>query len=323
MAAEIDPMQVGLRLEQLLGELDEHAPPEVAPAVQELAELLMDMYGAGLARIVTLLDGTPQLDALAVDEVVSGLLVLHDLHPEDTATRATRALDSVRPYLGSHAGDVDLLGVDDGPDGPVVRLALRGSCDGCPSSAATVKGAIETALAEACPEVVRVDVDGVPSAGDHSAGPADLPLLQIGTGPPVAEVPVTWMVVEPPPLRPGRCAVVDVAGQAVLVALPAGAHADGGPVAYRDRCPRCAGSLADGELRADELRCPGCAAGYDVRRAGRALDGPTHLEPLPLVQRAGGWRVALPAVPPDQELADPQRTRPPSGWSRLPAGSTP
>ena len=38
--------------------------------------------------------------------------------------RVREALDEVRPYLESHGGDVELLGVEDG----VVRLRLQGSC---------------------------------------------------------------------------------------------------------------------------------------------------------------------------------------------------
>ena len=47
---------------------------------------------------------------LADDEVVGNLLVLHDLHPDDVDTRVQRALEQVRPYLGSHAGGVSLSG---------------------------------------------------------------------------------------------------------------------------------------------------------------------------------------------------------------------
>ena len=51
--------------------------------------------------------------ALADDVVVGSLLVLHDLHPDDVDTRIQAALDRVRPYLGSHAGGIDYLGVDE------------------------------------------------------------------------------------------------------------------------------------------------------------------------------------------------------------------
>jgi Fe-S cluster biogenesis protein NfuA len=98
---------------------------------------------------------------------VASLLVLHDLHPRSTAERVLAALETVRPYLGSHAGDVEYLGLD--PDN-VVRLRLAGSCDGCPSSAVTVNLAIEKAIEEAAPEVIRVEVEGVTSAAPETNG---------------------------------------------------------------------------------------------------------------------------------------------------------
>lgn len=89
---------------------------------------------------------------------MSGLLVLHDLHPLSTAERVREALDGVRPYLGSHEGGVELLGV--GEDG-IVRLRLEGTCHGCPSSRLTVTDAIERAIGQAAPEVSGVEVEGV------------------------------------------------------------------------------------------------------------------------------------------------------------------
>src|SRR4029450_9637070 len=130
----------------------------------------MEFYGAGLARVVELAD-EELLDRLIGDELVASLLVVHDLHPRGTEERVVEALDRVRPYLGSHAGGVDFLGVDD--DG-VVRLRLEGSCDGCPSPTATVKPPIERAIEEAAPEVTGVHVEGVAVA--RPAGPQ---LLQI------------------------------------------------------------------------------------------------------------------------------------------------
>jgi nitrite reductase/ring-hydroxylating ferredoxin subunit len=198
------------------------------------------------------------------------------------------------------------------PAGAVVNLRLKGSCDGCPSSAMTVKTAIEKAIVEACPEVIRVDVEGmtagmtagsapvvgpVPPAGS-TPGAKELPLLQIQLGPPVEDIPVSWVVLDAPTLRPGQCATLEVAGYPVLLALPAGSHFDnttaGGLVAYRDSCPACQGELDGAVLAGDQLTCPSCQASFDVRRAGRAMTGSLHLEPLPLVTRAGGLRLALP-----------------------------
>jgi Fe-S cluster biogenesis protein NfuA/nitrite reductase/ring-hydroxylating ferredoxin subunit len=312
-----DPSEVGQQIEELLAELSGHPDRSVGEAAEELARLLMAMYGAGLERVVAVLGagqgpGYRMLHELLDDELVGNLLVLHDLHPEDTTARVTRALESVRPYLGSHAGGVDLLGVVEEAGGAVVRLRLQGSCDGCPSSAVTVKMAIEKAIEEACPEVVRVDVEGMSEADAARSKPTrELPVLQIGTRPPdpadagssgagAADVPVAWVVLEPPPLRPGQCAELEIAGLEVLLALPAGANAPeaGGLVAYRDECPSCHRALTDAKLSGNELTCANCAVAFDVRLAGRALDGSArHLDPLPLVQRAGGWRLAVPRHP--------------------------
>ena len=83
--------------------------------------------------------------------------------------RVERALDSVRPYLHSHGGDVELLGVDEG----VVSLRLLGHCDGCAGSTATLQSAVEGAIEAAAPEVVRIDVEE-PTAAPHPAPTAPL-----------------------------------------------------------------------------------------------------------------------------------------------------
>jgi len=130
------------RVEGLLEQLD----PKGIEAVQALVEL----YGEALARFVAGADATQ-------DELLTHLLLVHDLHPVDVETRVRQALDDVRPYLGSHGGDVELLGVADG----VAHLRLGGTCNGCPSSTVTLRNAIEEAVMRAAPELERIDAEGV------------------------------------------------------------------------------------------------------------------------------------------------------------------
>ncbi|GAB3138585.1 NifU family protein [Amycolatopsis stemonae] len=162
---EVD--RVGERIEQLLGEFDGRD----AELAEDLVHTLLEFYGAGLARIVEVVD-RPLLDRLAEDDHIRGLLVLHDLHPRSTHERVAEALDKVRPYLGSHAGDVEFAGIEDG----VLRLRLRGSCDGCPSSTVTAKYAIERVVREAAPEISDVVVEGV---AEEETGPGGRPLLPL------------------------------------------------------------------------------------------------------------------------------------------------
>lgn len=152
-----DLRAVGTRIEELLGRIRSAGDPGTAETAEEVVRLVVELYGAGLERAVELA-GPEVTERLAGDELVASLLVLHGLHPKDTETRVVEALDKVRPYLGSHAGGVELLGVD--PEG-VVRLRLEGSCDGCPSSVQTVKLAIERAIEEAAPEVTAVEVENL------------------------------------------------------------------------------------------------------------------------------------------------------------------
>jgi Fe-S cluster biogenesis protein NfuA/nitrite reductase/ring-hydroxylating ferredoxin subunit len=285
----------GARIDELLAGLRSQAGAQVGDAADELVRQLVSLYGDGLAQIVGLLhaEGQPGeqlLARLAGDPLVESLLLVHDLHPLDTDARIQRALDRVRPYLGSHAGGVEYLGVRDG----VARLRLEGSCHGCPSSTATVQLAIEGAVLEAAPEVSEVVVEGMTT-------PAQPRLLQIGTRPadavplldPGADSATTgasWVTlagIGPPSARPVRA---DADGTAVLVCAVRGTL-----YAYLDRCARCAASLADGRLDRERLTCPSCDAAFDVRLAGRSIDDAgLHLDPLPLLADAAGVRVSVP-----------------------------
>jgi Fe-S cluster biogenesis protein NfuA len=138
------------RVETLLDEVETFPPPQREVAT-ELVQALLDMYGEGLSRIVAACGSVP-----VEDELVAHLLLLHGLHPVPVEERVTGALDSVRPYLLAHGGGVELLGVDDG----VVRLRLEGACNGCPSSAVTLKLAVEEAVMKAAPDVERIEADG-------------------------------------------------------------------------------------------------------------------------------------------------------------------
>ena len=148
------------RLESLLAQIDDRADPATKCRC-EIVQLLMDFHGAALGKIVGVIandanEGPALLEKLVDDELVANALLLYGLHPHDLESRVTEALEKVRPYLGSHGGNIELLSVEDG----VVRLRMQGSCNGCPSSAITTKTTIETAIYEAAPDVVAVEVEG-------------------------------------------------------------------------------------------------------------------------------------------------------------------
>jgi Fe-S cluster biogenesis protein NfuA len=146
----------GERIEQLLDEL-QSAEPACAAKAEEAVRLIVEFYGAGLTRLVEEL-GTQVTTEVAGDPLVASLLLLHNLHPVPVETRIETALDTVRPYMGSHGGWIAFDGIND--DG-VAHVTLQGSCSGCPSSLITMKSQVEQAVAEAAPELTGIDVEGV------------------------------------------------------------------------------------------------------------------------------------------------------------------
>ena len=158
----------------------------------------------------------------------------------------------------SHGGDVELLGRR-GRRRAAARCA--GSCDGCPSSAVTLKLAIEDAIHQAAPDVEDIEAEGAVEA----APPAPA-LLQIelvgGAG------RRRWPTARG--RRPAACpscataspSLQDVAGELVLFC-----RARRRTYAYRPRCPGVRASLGGGALRGAELALRGLRR--PLRRAPR------------------------------------------------------
>jgi Fe-S cluster biogenesis protein NfuA/nitrite reductase/ring-hydroxylating ferredoxin subunit len=266
------------RMETLLGEIESLQDPNARAKAAEVVQVLLELYGEGLARMMEVIaEGEKRervFEALAEDELVSHLLLLHGLHPLDVETRVIRALEEVRPYLRSHGGNVELLGIE----GDVARVRLQGSCDGCPSSAVTLKLAIEEAVQKAAPDLEGIEAEGVTE-------PQPAPTLV--AGPTLRrkkkrqeENGASWTVVGGlPQLSRGGTLLKEISGEPVLFAKLGDDF-----YAYRHLCPGCGASLEEGSLNGPELSCPGCERRYDVRRAGRCPDDPQlHLEPIPLL----------------------------------------
>jgi Fe-S cluster biogenesis protein NfuA/nitrite reductase/ring-hydroxylating ferredoxin subunit len=261
------------RVEQLLAGVDDD------PRAVEALQAVLELYGEGLRRV---LERHAAGEPLESDELVSHLLLLHDLHPVAVEERIAQALDGVRPYLHSHGGEVELLAVEDG----VARLRLEGSCKGCPSSAATLKLAIEDAIREAAPELDGIEAEGVPP-------PVQPTLVQLGTfGREQSAADTGWTTLGGlPAVAEGGSLACEVEGEPLLLLRLAGAF-----YAYRNRCAACGEALTDAEVAGTVLTCAGCGERYDVRAAGRGLEGLHHLEPVPLlVTDDGAVRVALAA----------------------------
>jgi Fe-S cluster biogenesis protein NfuA/nitrite reductase/ring-hydroxylating ferredoxin subunit len=286
-------------LQEALESAGDAAPREL---LEELLGSVVQMYGAGLERILAILRdaGEPgqQIAAtMAEDPILATLLLIHDLHPVPLADRVQTALDSVRPYMESHGGNVELLSLEDG----VARIHLRGSCSDCSASSVTLELAIKQALEEAAPDLAGLQVEGV---APQTMNGTSLPMVTgapagNGSAPSGMELPV---VMSPPPAPPswfeidsvaglddGSLASVAVAGRELLVA-----NVDGTLLAYGNACAGCGGPLHEGALQDGALACPGCRRSFFLPRAGRSMDDERlQLEPVPLLREQDRVKVAL------------------------------
>jgi Fe-S cluster biogenesis protein NfuA/nitrite reductase/ring-hydroxylating ferredoxin subunit len=296
-----DLRATGERIEALV-DASAAGGPVARERAEELVRLVSNLYGAGLERFMELLHESGRLDEalladLAADDLLASLLLVHDLHPYDVQTRVELALDSVRPYLGSHGGDVELLTVHD--DG-TVRLRLLGSCDGCPSSSVTLKLAVEGAIEAAAPEVTMIEVEEA-SARAGGAAVISVESLTVRLHDASAQAGSSWQPLDDlPDLPPGQATTVQAAGTPLWVCRVADDL-----FAFRDRCAACGSSLAGavparrlgGAVGDAVLTCPVCHLHFDVRRAGACLDeADLHLEPLPLLTEGATASVAVPTA---------------------------
>ena len=163
--------------------LTSHRDPEVAQKVGELLDWVDAFHRDGLGRLVEMIRawrGEIFLESVAADEITGMFLGAYGLgeDPESAAEAmeaVTAALDELRPYAESHGGSIELDSIADG----VVKVKMLGSCDGCPSSSATLSQGVEEALRRRWPDFRRLElVDDAPAAPAEAA-PAATTFLHI------------------------------------------------------------------------------------------------------------------------------------------------
>ena len=267
----------GERLQKLLAEVEALPYPGARELIQDCMESVLGFYGTGLKRILQVVsedgpEGRKVFRDLIRDDVVKGLLLIHDLHPLNLEDRLLEALDKVRPYLKSHGGNVELISLDN----DVARLRLQGTCQSCASSSVTLELAIRHAIEQACPDLVHFEVEGVEQ--DKSA--ASL----------VSRRAVTeWTVVKTAhQLEEGAWMPVRIGDVRLVIC-----KVNGTLYAYRNRCPACNMPLDTGSFEGGFLSCA-LNHRYDVVHAGRCAAIPSaHLDPLPLLVQENVVKVAL------------------------------
>jgi Fe-S cluster biogenesis protein NfuA len=125
-------------------------------AMQAYRRAIEALHGEAMARMIRALKAHPSalaaLKEAAGDEIVYAVLRRHGLVKPSLNERIESALESVRPALAAHGGDVRVIRIEP----PTVEIRLIGSCEGCASSALTFQAGIRKAIQEACPEITDI-----------------------------------------------------------------------------------------------------------------------------------------------------------------------
>ena len=156
------------RLQELLARFETLGDPAARALAQELVQVVIDLHGRGLSDLLGIVQdtGSQPADTLVarftVNPAVRGMLLLHGLHPEDLATRASKAVERLRPHLGVHGVRADLIGVED--DVVRVRVTASGQKNQRPS-AIELQREIENTVLEMTPDAADLIIEGLEDAG--------------------------------------------------------------------------------------------------------------------------------------------------------------
>ena len=281
---------VAARLDTLIQGFEAHPNEAVRNQALEMLALVDALHREGVRRLVEVLwQGSPTVLAQALaDESVTLLLQLYDLAPldADPLEEAQAALESVRPYIASHGGAVEVLEVVAG----VVHLRLSGACQGCAGSAMTLKHGIEAALREGYPGFQGMEVHE-PVAVPQRAKGGFIPLQVVGAARPLNR-PVFTAAGAVASLPPATMQGLTFEGHPVLLCNVAGEI-----YAFRNACPGSDLPLDSGRLRDFTLLCPWHNCVFDAR-TGKRLDGEAgRLDVIPVAIREGMIQLALNVAP--------------------------
>jgi len=134
------------RIEDLVGRLNAIADVENRETARALVEAIVEVHGAGLERMLDIVfdtgdSGKAAIRRFAGDELISSLLLLHNLHPDTLETRVSRAIAKTH-------GDAELVSVFDG----VVRVRLN-------SGACGLKDSVKALIQDAAPDLTELVIE--------------------------------------------------------------------------------------------------------------------------------------------------------------------
>lgn len=230
-------------------------------AVEAYRSAIEDLQGEAIRRLVRALKAEPA--ALAVmktalgDEVVYAVLRRHNIIKASLSERLEAALESVRPMLASHGGDIELVKIAP----PSIEVRFIGACDGCPASALTFHAGVKKAVEAACPEITDIlQIKGMGGGGGDSVRFVSPFALGAVGG---------WHFVSRLEEIPqGGIRTADIGGQSILLSR------QGAMVScFQNACAHFGMALDGGEIESGIITCPYHGFQYDLS-SGECLTAP-------------------------------------------------
>lgn len=162
MAEDKDFRQGMQRIGELVQEIESIGDPAVRAATKSLVQSLMDLHGVALEKALDIVadsgeTGTSIIDKMGRDSLVSSVLILYGLHPEDMQTRVVRAVELLHAQLRKQGCEVELLEVSEG----AIRLRVETGSHSCGSTAKNIQTMVEEAIYEAAPDFTSLSIEGL------------------------------------------------------------------------------------------------------------------------------------------------------------------
>ena len=147
---------------------DEDQKTTVEAYRQSVDDLHREAFRRLISRVKTEPAAMAALKAALGDEIVYAVLRHFELIRPSLHERVEEALDSIRPMLASHGGNVELVAVK-----PPAQVDVRfiGACDGCPASMLTFTAGVKKAIETHCPEITKIEqIRGLAAPTDANGG---------------------------------------------------------------------------------------------------------------------------------------------------------
>ncbi len=149
------------RIGKLVQEIESSTDPAVRAITKTLMQSLMDLHGAAIEKALDIVadageQGMAIIDRLGRDPLVSSVLILYGLHPEDLETRVVKAVDKVRPQLRKQGCEVELVSINEG----AIRLRVETGSHTCGSTAKTLQATLEGTMYDAAPDLTSLVIEG-------------------------------------------------------------------------------------------------------------------------------------------------------------------